>query len=170
MTLRVQNDDGNVESANAYIDAAFFTSYHGDRGRTFTAEAVSIEAAIVRATDYLDQRFNYIGHRGQNDQTTEWPRSGAKDRDRSLVSGVPLAVKNATAEYARLALEQELNPNPERDPSGAAVLGKSETVGPISESVRFAKAGGFELPKYPVADRMLITRGYVLRNNQIRRG
>lgn len=170
MALSVQNDSGSVADANAYIDADWFASYHAARGFTSTADTAAIEAAIVKATDYLDVRFNFIGSRGGTDQTTEWPRYNAMDIDRRLISGVPEAVKKATAEYAKIALDQILNPTPERNDYGATVLSISESVGPIEESVRFAKSGNFELPKYPIADRYLISRGLVLRNRQIRRG
>jgi len=172
MALILQNDSGSVSDANAYIDVAFFKAYHESRGFIASGPDVDtdIDTAIVRATDYIDTRFNFIGYRAKYGQSTQWPRSNAVNRDRGLESDIPSAVKRATAEYAKIALEQVLNPNPDRDDSGAAVLSRSEAVGPLSESVRFAKAGMFEMPKYPLADRLLINAGLVIRNNQIRRG
>jgi len=170
MALILQNDSGSVSDANAYIDAAFFKAYHESRGFIASGSDADIDTAIVRATDYIDTRFNFIGYRASHGQSTQWPRSNAINRDRGLESDIPSAVKRATAEYAKIALEQVLNPNPDRDGSGAAVLSRSEAVGPLSESVRFAKAGIFEMPKYPLADRLLINTGLVIRNNQIRRG
>ena len=170
MTLILQNDSGSVSDANAYIDVAFFKAYHESRGFIASNSDADISTAIVRATDYIDTRFNFIGYRAVYGQSTQWPRSNAVNRDRGLESDIPLVVKRATAEYAKIALEQVLNPNPDRDGSGAAVLSRSESVGPLSESVRFAKAGVFEMPKYPLADRLLINMGLVIRNNQIRRG
>jgi hypothetical protein len=53
----------NIDGANAYIDTTFLTSYHASRGNTIPASATSsvMQAAIVQATDYLDQRYRYSG-------------------------------------------------------------------------------------------------------------
>lgn len=163
MALIVQDNTGAVAGANAYISVEEFKAYHTDRGNSFAGFADhQIEAAIIRATDYLDQRFNFVGKKrlGRN-QTTEWPRMNVYDRDRSYVNGIPVEVKEATAEYALRALNQELNPDPERDPSGRPVHSKSEQVGPISESVTYAYGGAYTMPAYPAADRKLIKAGFV---------
>lgn len=171
MALTLQNDQGSVADANAYIDEAFLVAYHADRGLDLSANSTTdLEAAIVRATDYLDQRFTFVGEPIYGDYTTLWPRVNAYDIHNDLVSGIPIQIKRACAEYAVIALSAELNPTPDRDSTGAAIAAKTETVGPLTESVRFAKASSFELPKYPKADRMLIVRGLVVRNRQIRRG
>ena len=171
MALTVQTDQGNVDGANAYVDAAYVIAHHADRGLDLSATATAtLEAAIVRATDYLDQRFTFVGVPIYTDQSTGWPRSNAKDCNGWLVSGIPLAVKQATAEYANIALSVELNPTPERDGTGQTVAAKSEGVGPLSESVRYAAAGQFKMPKYPKADRILVVKGLVVSNRQIRRG
>lgn len=171
MALTVQTDQGNVDGANAYVDAAYVIAYHADRGLDLSATATAtLEAAIVRATDYLDQRFTFVGVPIYSDQSTGWPRSNAKDINGWLVSGIPLAVKQATAEYANIALSQELNPTPERDATGQLIAAKSEGVGPLEESIRYAAASAFKMPKYPKADRILIVKGLVVSNRQIRRG
>lgn len=171
MALIVQTDQGNVDGANAYVDAAYVIAYHADRGLDLSATATAtLEAAIVRATDYLDQRFTFVGVPIYTDQSTGWPRSNAKDCNGWLVQGIPLAVKQATAEYTNIALASELSPTPERDDTGQTVAAKSEGVGPLTESVRYAAAGQFKMPKYPKADRILVVKGLVVSNRQIRRG
>jgi hypothetical protein len=48
--------------ANAYIDVAFMLSYHASRGNSFPVSPIDgIEQAIVKATDYLDQKFSFGG-------------------------------------------------------------------------------------------------------------
>jgi DnaT-like ssDNA binding protein len=48
--------------ANAYCTVAFFEKYHGSRGTPYPASPISaIEQAIVKATDYLDQRYRFKG-------------------------------------------------------------------------------------------------------------
>lgn len=48
--------------ANAYITVDFFTDYHASRGNVFPASPVDpIRRSIVRASDYLNQRYRYKG-------------------------------------------------------------------------------------------------------------
>lgn len=173
MALVLQDSTGTVVGANAYLSAADFKAYHDARGNSYAAAAdADIEKAIIKATDYLDGRFNFVGRAlGARQQTTAWPREAAYDRDRNLVSGVPIEVIEATAEYALRALTATLNPDPERDASGAAVASKSEQVGPISESVTYV-AGSTHviLPKYPAADQKMIKAGLVRTGGTVIRG
>lgn len=165
MALIVQTNDGNAAGANAYIDVATFSAYHADRGNAIpgTPTNEQLEQAIIRATDYLDQRFRFVGKRllGR-DQTTEWPRMDAWDLDRDLVTGIPLEVKEATAEYALRALTAALNPDPSRDASGAKVQSKSQQVGPIAQSFTYVSGAAFTMPKYPAADAKLRRSGLIL--------
>jgi len=172
MAIIVQNIDGTAVGANAYITVQEFKDYHADRGADTSAfDDEAIEAAIVRATDYLDQRFIFVGERRYGrEQTTEWPRTSARDRDRNYINGIPPEVKEACAEYALRALAAELNPDPERNASGVAVLSKSEAVGPISESVTFVGGAVFQMPKYPAADQKLVRAGLVRSGGTLLRG
>lgn len=170
MAFTVQDDNGSVSGANSYATVAEASAYFSDRGILSWASVANKEAALVLATDYLDERFNYIGERLNVDQATEWPRYNAYDRDDNYVEGIPTEVKEAVFEYALLAASQDLNPTPDRDDTGRKVQSKSEMVGPISESVTFTSGAVFELPKYPKADRKLIARGLVVRGGRILRG
>lgn len=169
MAFTVQNDQGNVVGANAYISEAFFVAYHADRGNTYTATSTEIEQAIIKATDYLDQRFTFIGEKPDQSQTTEWPRLDAEDRNDNLRTGVPQEIKEATAEYALIALTQELNPAPTRDDTGALVSQRTDTVGPITESRTYANAASFSQPDYPKGDNKLISTGLVVVGRVMRR-
>lgn len=174
MALVLQDNTGTVAGANAYLSVDAFKAYHDARGNSYGAATdPDIEKAIIKATDYLDQRFNFVGRTlAARDQTTAWPRTAAYDRDRNLVTGLPLEVIEATAEYALRALTAALNPDPERDASGAAILSKSEQVGPISESVTYAAGGStsFVMPKYPAADQRLLRSGLVRTGGTVLRG
>ena len=171
MALVLQNDSGTITTANAYIDAAFFKSHHKDRGNdTSSFSTGDIEAGIVRATDYLDERFRFVGDRLGVNQTTKWPRINAEDADGFHRFGIPLEIKQATAEYAFVAQSTLLNPTPDRDSTGRSVTAKKEKVGPLEESVTYTSSGTFELPRYPVADNKLFSSGLVVDETDIRRG
>lgn len=172
MALNVQTDNGNVANANAYITLAEFTAYHADRGNAIpgTPTDAQKEQAIIRATDYLDQRFRFVGRRllGR-DQNTEWPRMDAWDLDQDLVTGIPVEIKEAAAEYALRALTAELNPDPSRDASGAKVQAKSQQVGPIAQSFTYVSGATFTMPKYPAADMKLRRSGLILSGGTVMR-
>ena len=177
MAFIVQDDSGGVVDANAYIDATFFKDYHKDRGHDLPSGSSTgvIQRAIVRATDFLDVKFDFIGDRLLSDQTTEWPRLDAQDKDGRVVNGVPPEVQEATAEYALISLRMEIdenknpqdsiNPTPERDATGQPVRRRASRVGPISEDVSFSVGGVsgsvFEMPRYPIADEKLRQRGLI---------
>lgn len=158
-----------VLDANAYVSDTFVVDYHAARGKALTA-GVELQQAIVRATDYIDQRFNFIGRPQSIDQETAWPRYDAINLHGYDVVGIPLAVKKAVAEYAAIAVEQELNPTPSRDESGRSLLSKSESVGPIEESVRYARSGALTMPSYPKADAFLAKAGLIAGSGRIQRG
>lgn len=172
MGLTVQDNNGSVAGANAYITVEEFKTYHTDRGNAFSSFAdEQIASAVIRATDYLDQRFNFVGKRLQGrNQSTEWPRYDAWDLDDYAINGIPGEVKEATAEYALRALTAALNPDPERDGTGAAIASKSESVGPISESVTYVSGSVFAMPKYPAADQRLIKAGLTRTGGTVLRG
>jgi hypothetical protein len=162
----VQDDSGSVAGANAYITVAEFKSYHNARGNDFSAYGGgSIEKAIVKATDYLDQRFTFVGEMASVAQRTQWPRLSAEDASENLRTGIPFEVKEACAEYALIAAGQELNPVPT---TPSSVKRKREKVGPIEEETEYA-GSAFSLPTYPAADYKLFTSGLAMRGKIIRR-
>lgn len=56
-------DVNAIDPANAYIDLVFLQKYHTSRGNAIPVSATSAaqQAAIVKATDYLDARYRYRG-------------------------------------------------------------------------------------------------------------
>lgn len=163
MTFTVQDDTGEVDDANAYVTVAFFKAYHTDRGGSYSAYSdTQIEQAVVRATDYLDNRFTFDGTRKAVDQTTEFPKEDGdlQDKDGNDVDGVPLVIQRATAEYALRALSLDLLPDQTGTEAGR-IASKSSTVGPISTSVSYVNGAIPVLPKFPLADAMLAKTGWV---------
>jgi len=72
------------------------------------------------------------------------------------VFGIPLKLKQATAEYAVRSLLAILAPDPVIDSTGAAIQSKTDIVGPIEESRTYVDGA---LPRvfypYPAADELL---------------
>lgn len=173
--LVLQDDTGTVPGANAYVDLTFFKSYHDSRNQSYVDPNTSapfaddqIAGAIVRATDYIDKRFAFIGWRRYTNQPTAWPRWDAVDINDRFLKGIPIGVQQATAEYALRALSLTLVTDPTRDPSGRPLRSVTTKVGPVEIQTYF-EAEGFEMPRYPAADRILTSWGLVVRGGTIQR-
>lgn len=174
-------EDGTGQSqANAYITEQEYRDHHADRGVDVTGDAqVDVEAAIVKATDYVDKRFGlrFRGWRRSNGQALQWPRLDAYDNADFALIGVPVLLKRAIAEYAWLSLRlaRELAPLPGMgfpivDPetgvltqqAGGAIAALKEKVDVIETMVQFTQdnqpmvtSGNTlvaRLPEYPQAD------------------
>jgi len=172
MTLNVQNDTGTTANADSYLALADFKAYHTARGNAYATYADAlIEAAIIKATDHIDRRWEFVGAklRGR-EQNTAWPRLRAYDVDGYLVEGIPEEVADACAEYAFRALSAPLNPDPV---TGSNTLTSyTKKLGPIERTETF-KAGAESSqanPSYPAADNLLLRSGLVVSGAQLLRG
>ena len=79
--FQVESGSGDSGS-NAYLSAAAVTTHHADRGNTAWDDFTTPdqEAAIIRASDYIDKRFGirFVGLRKIKGQGLEWPRLGVE--------------------------------------------------------------------------------------------
>lgn len=151
-----------LSNSNAYMSVAEFKSYHDDRGQSYGSFSDSqIEKAIVKASDYLDIRFTFVGYRLNQVQSMQWPRLNAYYPDGRIANGIPDEIKESCAEYALRALSSVLAPDPSIDPSGRPVLSDHSIVGPIESDKTFG-GGGFSLTfkPYPIADQRLKDLAY----------
>lgn len=164
MAFTVQSDLGDVANANAYIDVAYLRAYKLDRGVDLTATSdAALQAAIVKATDYLDTRFRFVGVPLTETQTTAWPRDDVYNYAGVLITGIPLTIKQACAEYAHAALILgDITPVP----AGQAAFNlkeKTRTVGPITtKDVYVNGSGAYVIPVIPTADLRLGSSGLLI--------
>lgn len=171
--LRIQNDQGAILDANAYIDVDYFRAYHEENGNAVTELTDDdVMIGIIRGKNYIDSGAGnvYKGEEQSRDGSSAFPRYNLTNRSGDLVTGISLPLKKANAEYALIGAYGPIAPTPERDISGARVVQMSERVGPISESKTFASGGAYSRPEYPVADAILRAAGYVMMGGQIIRG
>lgn len=170
MTLIVQDDTGLVEGANAYVSVEDFRAYQDARARKYLDDDDTIAAALIRATDYVDSRFHYLGKKlNARLQALQWPRMSCYDRDRWPVVGVPQEVKDATCEYALRSMTTELALDPTQQPNGR-VIKTVDTVGPINSEVEYEAGAVAPLPRYPAADLILKRGGFVIQGGSLIRG
>jgi len=170
--------------ANAYVTAAYFTAHHTDRNVQQVVDGdysqAEVEAAIVRASDYIDKRFGrrFRGFKAKKTQGLEWPRFDAQSDEDYPLDGIPDPLAKATAEYAliSLLLARELAPVPNPGFSvlnpatgtvtdgGGALESIRKKVGPIETEKTYASGGSSgrpmtstgnatqNIPEYPQAD------------------
>lgn len=169
MAFTLQNDNGTIADANAYLSVAAFKLYHKDRGTTIEDGAGTIEDAIVKATDYLDSMYRFVGEQQSITQRTQWPRIGAEDRSHNIRGDIPHEIEDACADLAFIALTSTLNPTPIRDDMGQSVTDKFEKVGPLEERTKYEGGAGYHKPHYPIADQRLFAAGLVVTGTELRR-
>lgn len=180
-------EDGTCKAdATSYLTLAECNQYHEDRGHTAWSGTDPLkQVCLIRATDYINKRFGrkFRGIRQTQEQTMEWPRLSAYDDSGWRLKDVPLALRQACAEYAlRALLNGELSPDPslpvpgqsfddditapEGSASGGALTVVREKVGPIEEERRYEKGelttapksnvvSAWNIPEYPAADMLL---------------
>ena len=171
MAFEVQDGLNPTTTANAYITVEEFDEFMTDRNYTNTYTEVQKKAAIIIATEYLDIRFMYKDYKKLANQSTEHPRNQYYDKEGRLVTnGIHPAIFIATMEYTRIALMNDLVPNPTPDASGKVVIYEREKVDVLETEKRYGAGGATEMPTYPTADNRLIKAGLVVRGNDLIRG
>ncbi len=141
MAFTLQNSDGTVSNANAYVSPADLRSFALERGVDLTSTLdAALEVAIIKATDFLDAAYSFVGHPKNDDQGTAWPRLGITYTNQR---GLPAALLKACKQLAlRAAQGTSLSVDPTVDPSGQTVSASTVKVGPIEKSTQFATPSG----------------------------
>lgn len=180
MAFSVQDDNGSVVDANAYVDLAYFNSYHTDRNVTNVVdgnyENADVQAAIIKATDFIDSRYSFVGDRKGQNQVTEWPRFDAEDKDEYLIFGIPHQVKEACAELALAELEApgSLFPSIPTDASGRQVKRSRSKLDVLESEVEYFGGDNptqsTRPPVFYTADWRLRRSGLVESSRRIARG
>lgn len=112
MAFTVQDDDGSIDNANSLVTVEEFQEYFTDRGVDYTIEEdtpeAGIKAALIRATDYLNSKYEWQGVKKNSLQGTCQPRYDLTDLDGNLVSGIPVPVKMDCYELAAYLIDNSL--------------------------------------------------------------
>lgn len=158
MAFTVQNENGTVPGANAYVSVDEFKSFHTDRGTLGTHTDEQIVKAIILATDFLDTRYSFVGEQLNLDQGTQFPRRIPGSSSRDVRRGLPRALKQAACLLAARALAgATLLPDPTFNPGGV-VVSVTKKVGPLETSTQFAApepGAAPAAPQYPDVDLQL---------------
>ena len=172
----IVEDETGIDDANSYTDIATVDAYHHLRDNTVWTEATEHDkvAALIIATQYVDQRWSYQGAISFEDagsgfpQALLFPRGPLVDsRGLDVSDTVPQQILDATAEYALRALKdgggsQQLVRDPvEEDESGRSVTEKLEKIGPMTESTKYSTSRGRrKFLSYPIPDDIVRRSGF----------
>lgn len=159
----VPEDGTGLPNANAYCTVAFADAYFLDRGTVaWTGANTDKQSALIRATDYVETRFRFKEDPFTTTQALHFPTINPDSTaDPALPGPMPPKLLKAVCEYAVRALTAQLAPDLTVDDSGQHLAGKTETVGPITETVTYQPGGTtFVFRPYPAADSLL--RGLTL--------
>ena len=164
MAFTVENGTG-VADANSYTTEEFANDYFLDRANAVWAAATKAakEAALIKATDYMELRFKdrWKGNLAPEATTLSFPRQYFYDRKGEQVNfevdGIPTDIQKATAEYALRALSADLLPDPSVADSGQAIKRTFDKVGPIETEIEYDSGAARPdlIRPYPTADRLL---------------
>ncbi len=152
-------EDGTVVAdANSLCSVEYADSYFTDRAiATWTGAEAAKQAALIRATDYIEVFYGYRfrGTRLDAEQSLSFPREDIGQDD-----VVPVAIQKACAEYALRTLDgTPLAPDPTATESGLALIAESHKTGPITDTYRYASKGPGATPaptkSYPAADKLI---------------
>lgn len=149
MTAIVETGAG-LSNANSLASVAAATAYHVARGNASWDDVEDKEAALIKATDYMQAEYGsrWKGVRTSATQALDWPRFGV------FINGwgyefasneVPKEVVNACAELALRSVSGDLMPD-----AGPEVA--AESVGPISTTYA---PGARDRVAYKAVDGML---------------
>lgn len=160
----IAEDGTGLSTATTYATADFAGVYLQNQGGWASwnnATETQRATALMRATQWIDSTYGmrFVGYRAESDQPLEFPRSLAFDRYGYEISGVPLALKRATAEVARRYLEDATQFDPDIG-AGSNVTQDTVSVGPISISKTYA-GGKDPAKRFPVVDRLLTVAGLI---------
>ena len=170
MAFIVEDGTGIID-ANAYIDLAFVSAYFLERNDlVWSGTDAEKQAFIIKATDYIDLIFwkRFLGTVFSESQALKFPRLAD---DGVSAKPIPLNLKRACAEYAKIAKSQALLVNPTLPTDGLVVSQiDKEVAGAVKKNIKYDTNKSFiAIRPYPSADYYLSSllipnSNFILRN------
>lgn len=161
-----------VTNANSFAESvADADPYQADRGRQawLDADITVKDAALVRATEYIESRFGlrFAGEPVGDVQELSWPRTGVaypRTGNDFPIDQVPVDVVRATILYAEQTIGTGLTTDgmteisiiPELDSTGRTVTSKREKVDVLEEETKYSEGSSLRtIQPIPEADRLI---------------
>lgn len=160
-------EDGTiVTGATSYATVAEFDSYWSDRAISLSSTTAQKQAALIIATQYADNNYNFVGHLVNTiTQPLNWPRSFAVDNQGRSIDAdeIPGALKNGVYELAYREISNSDGLQPDVDDTGELIAKTVDLGGELKSSKQWAEGSGgyYGRRSYPQADKWLsrLTKG-----------
>lgn len=106
----IVEDGTGLTDSNSYVSVVFADDYFSARGVSAWGELETSvkESALIRATDFIDNMFQWYGKKLAPEQALRFPRVNLKDYEGNDVIGVPIALKQSVCDAALTATTGEL--------------------------------------------------------------
>lgn len=164
MALVVEDGTG-LSTAESYISTAdadtYIAAYKGADATWDGATTSAKEIAARQATQYIDGYYKWQGEVYSAVQELDWPRNYVYEENGIMISGIPVKLKNATAEMMFLIV------------NGTTIIENttksSDTIREKVDVIEVEYAPGASIqPSFPIVSRLL--SGYTIPNGRIVRG
>ena len=171
MSLIVEDGTG-LATSNSYVTVDEANTYFTARGNTVWADVATTDlkqGALIRATDYIEtrwgQRFKGAFEFPETPQALSFPRINLRDKQGTLITGIPVNLKRAVFEYALKALSDTLFLEPVLDDTGMSLIKKRTKTGLVEKEVAYAVGSSPSTIK-PIASADLLIQPYIASGRQ----
>lgn len=96
----IVEDGTGLTDSNSYVSVVFADDYFSARGISGWTElsAEKKEQALIRATEYIDNVFQWCGKKATPEQALRFPRVNLRDYEGQELTGVPTCLKQAVCD------------------------------------------------------------------------
>lgn len=103
----VVEDGTGLTDSNSYVSVDFADDYFSARGVSGweTLEEEAKEQALIKATDYIDNVFQWHGKKASSEQALRFPRNNLYDYEGNEITGIPVNLMQAVCDAAVLVSE-----------------------------------------------------------------
>ena len=100
----IVEDGTGKTNADSYVTVEFSDDYFSARGVSEWASlsAAQKEQSLIRATDYIDNIFQWCGKKATKEQALRFPRVNLVDYEGNEIEGIPTCLKQAVCDAAQL--------------------------------------------------------------------
>lgn len=98
-------EDGTSKvNADSYVTVEFADNYFSARGvSSWVALTVTQkEQFLIRATDFIDNIYQWYGKKATSEQSLRFPRINLVDYEGNVIEGIPTCLKQAVCDAAQL--------------------------------------------------------------------
>lgn len=106
----IVEDGTGLPNADSYVAVAFADDYFSARGVSEWSALTTTkkEQALIKATDFIDNVFQWYGKKEFKEQALRFPRVNIVDYEGEEIKGIPLCLKQAVCDASLIATNGEL--------------------------------------------------------------